>query len=239
MRSREERDLAKSTVLAWFNSHLSSVREATGVEVCNAINDLYRQLIEFTDKAILRSKYDACLKDIKKELASLRKHVVLGHSAPPADTSNSPPDFSQLIGDTAMKGILRERWLECVTCTMNGAPLAATVMMGGLLETLLLTRFNREADKSKIFSAATAPQDRNTGKPLQLKEWTLRHYLDVAHELGWITKSTKEVGEVLRDFRNYVHPYKQASHGVVLKTDDARLFWEVCKEITRQLLAGK
>src|SRR5882672_647716 len=91
-----------------------------------------------------------------------------------------------------------------------------------------------------------------------LPEWTLRHYIDVAHELyarhtkiwisqgvdwistasgserslrqrslatargtdsssqsrswcaqhiGWISSSAKDVGEVVRDYRNYIHPH--------------------------------
>jgi hypothetical protein len=65
----------------------------------------------------------------------------------------------------------------------------------------------------------------------------LRHYLDVGHELGWINRSAKDVGEVLRDYRNYIHPYKQARDGLHLDSEDARLFWEVAKGIARQLIA--
>ena len=182
------------------------------------------------------------LLDKGSEKGALRKHVVDGASiAPPADSSDAPPDFSLLIGDPKMQSILSERWTECVSCLSANAPLAATVMMGGLLETLMLARFNRETDKTPVFSATMAPKDKNTGKTLQLKEWTLRHYLDVGHELGWISRSTKDVGEVVRDFRNYVHPYKQMSHNISLDTHDARLFWGISKEISRQLLskAGK
>ena len=174
---------------------------------------------------------------MKRDLSSLRKHVVGNYIIKSvASSSDNPPDFSPFIGDTRMQMILSSRWNECVTCINAGAPLAATVMMGGLLETLLLARFNRETDKTVIFKASTAPIDKKTGKTLQLKEWTLRHYLDVGYELGWVRRSTKDVGEVLRDFRNYVHPYKQASHGVDLDSNDAKLFWEISKEISRQLL---
>jgi len=62
-----------------------------------------------------------------------------------------------------------------------------------------------------VFSAAAAPLDKKTGKALQLKEWGLRNYLDVAYELGWITRTTKDVGEVMRDYRNYIHPQKELS----------------------------
>jgi len=73
-------------------------------------------------------------------------------------------------------------------------------------------------------------------KPLQLKEWTLKNYTDVAHELGWITKTTKDIGEFVRDYRNFIHPQKELSHGIVLEPGDAEMLWEVTKSITLQIL---
>jgi hypothetical protein len=241
--SQYERDLAKATALAWFNNHLPSLKRAVGSGPCDNISTAYHDLLAFTDKSTTRSKYNDILKSIKKYLSVLRTYAVDNlETIQLNSSSDAPPDFSPLIGDPKMQIILAERWIECVACINAEAPLAATVMMGGLLETLMLARFNHEADKISIFAASTAPKDRNTGKTLQLKEWTLRHYLDVSHEMGWISRSTKDVGEVVRDFRNYIHPYKQVSHNITLSLDDARLFWEISKEISRQLLveaAGK
>jgi hypothetical protein len=108
--------------------------------------------------------------------------------------------------------------------------------MGGLLEALLLARVNAEPNKAAVFTAKGAPKEKATGKALPLKEWMLRAYLDVAHELGWISQSAKDVGEVLRDYRNYIHPYKELSHGVVLTTDDAAVLWDVAQSIAKQLV---
>ena len=49
------------------------------------------------------------------------------------------------------------------------------------------------------FTATSAPRDK-AGKTLQLKDWTLKNYIDVAHELKWITTTAKDIGEVMRDF---------------------------------------
>jgi hypothetical protein len=62
--------------------------------------------------------------------------------------------------------------------------------------------------------------------------------VEVAHEVGWITKSVKDVGNVLRDFRNYIHPHKEHTDGVQIGAEDVRMFWEVCKTISRQILAS-
>ena len=238
VRSREERDLAKATVFAWFNNHLPPLRIAIGADSEDTVSKTYQTILSFTDRATSRAKYESELKNLKKSLAGLRKSVVK-HSLSeiPGVSTDKAPDFSTLIGENAMQLVLRKRWDECVTCIHAGAPLAATVMMGGLLETLLLARVNTLSDKTKVFTAVSAPRDK-TGKTIPLKEWTLRHYLDVVHELGLISKSAKNVGEILRDYRNYIHPYKQVSHDVTLGNNDARLFWEVSKEISRQLLSA-
>jgi hypothetical protein len=61
----------------------------------------------------------------------------------------------------------------------------------------------------------------------------------VAHELGWITKSGKEVAAVLRDYRNYIHPEKERSHGIMLTSADSAMFWEITKLLARQLLQSE
>lgn len=122
-----------------------------------------------------------------------------------------------------------------MVCISYGAPLAATVMIGGLLEGLLLARVNREANKKPVFTASSAPKDRQ-GQPAPLKEWTLQDDIGVAHELEWITVAAKDVGVVLRDYRNYIHPQKEFSRGVALATPDAVILWEIGKSISRQLL---
>lgn len=240
--ARDELDTTKATAITWFHNHLPVLLPVLGEDTCADVTQLFHDLLGFTDRSTTRAKYDTTLKNLKKALSSLRKQAVDGTIPVIRDpSSDTPPDFSPLIAEPAMQTILAERWNECVSCLSANAPLAAVVMMGGLLETLMLARFNRETDKTPIFAATTAPQDKKTNKTLQLKEWTLRNYLDVGHELGWISRSTKDVGEVVRDFRNYVHPYKQVSHNVSLDANDARLFWEISKEISRQLLdkAGK
>jgi len=93
------------------------------------------------------------LKQIGDALIKLRSDNLVRLSAattPAASTSDIPPDFSKLIADPQMQQILKGRWIECTSCIAANAPLAATVMMGGLLEGLLLARINRETNKAPI-----------------------------------------------------------------------------------------
>ncbi len=237
VRSTEEKSLIKATALSWFNNHRQEIQRRVGDDFISILDNHYKALFSATDRFILRSKYDNLLKNIRKELINLRGYTLTtGLTSTLKPTVDEPPKFDPLIADSRMRDILINRWSECVACLSAGAPLAATVMMGGLLEALLLARINKEEDKSNIFKAATSPKDKLNSKTLPLKDWTLRHFIDVAHELNWISRSAKDIGEVLRDYRNYVHPYKEFSHGIYLLEDDASLFWEISKGIARQII---
>jgi hypothetical protein len=109
-------------------------------------------------------------------------------------------------------------------------------MMGALLEALFVARANKMPDKSKLFGAKSTPMDAKTKKAIPLQEWTLQPYIDVSFELGWITKSGKDVAAVLRDYRNYVHPEKERRHNMVLSEHDSLMFWEITKMLATQLL---
>jgi hypothetical protein len=206
--SDDEKQIAKATALAWFNNHRPVVAVVLGDDQLKSLDDIYRALIAATTKASVRTKYLSIIKDIKRRFATVQTDHVLVLAAAPASVQASTPDtaskFDSLISDTKMQIILTKRWQECSVCVKSGAPLAATVMMGGLLEGLLLAKINQLSNKTSVFSAATKPTDPKTGKALQLKEWMLKNYIDVAHELGWITKTTKDIGEVVRDYRNFI-----------------------------------
>jgi hypothetical protein len=240
VQSEEEKQLIKATAHAWFNNHRPIIVTLVGDDHIKDIDGLYRDLISSAGRGTVRSKYVASLKLLKKHLGKLQAEHVIALAAPPASAQAVTPDiapkFDPLITDPKMQAILTRRWQECGICVNSGAPLAATVMMGGLLEGLLLAKINQLSNKAPVFSAAATPVDSKTGKALQLKEWGLKNYIDVAHELGWITKTTKDIGEVVRDYRNYIHPQKELSHGIALESGDARMLWEVAKSITLQLL---
>lgn len=237
VQSVDDKDVIRATCLAWFNNHRSGLQQAVGDDLLERPDKLYKAILGAADRATARSTYDGWLKELRNSLSELRSAVV-APLLPATPTADSPPSFDSLVPDPAMRKVLARRWEECTRCVSAGAPLAATVMMGGLLEALLLARVHRLIDKSGVFGAASAPRDGKTGKPLMLQEWTLRNYIDVAHELKWISSSAKNLGEVVRDYRNYIHPHKELTHGVHLGDRDARLFWEVAKGIARQLLEG-
>lgn len=235
----DDRRVIKATALTWFNNHRKIVVAVLKDGLLDEIDKTYRNLLAASEKASLRTRHLDFLKQTKRLLAKLQaEHVVL-LSAPAlsvASSSEIAPKFTPLVSDSAMQQILTNRWTECTRCIEIKAPLAATVMMGGLVEALLLARINQLADKTLVVNAKTAPKDKKTGKTQNLKEWGLKDYIAVAHELGWISATTRDVGGVLMEYRNYIHPHKEHSHGISISNDDSRTLWEVAKSISRQVL---
>lgn len=235
--SDDEKQVAKATAQSWFCVHRANVTSALGEDSVRAIDEQFKLLINAANCAALRTKYTSALKQIEKLLGRLQSEraVELASHTDTTTTTDTAPNFSALASDPGMQAILTRRWQECARCLDADAALAATVMMGGLLEGLLLARVNQLSDKREVFTAKHAPKDK-TGSTLKLNAWTLKDYIEVAHELSWISKTTKDVGEVVRDYRNYIHPQKEYSQKINISSDDARMLWEVAKTVTLQIL---
>ena len=226
VRAHDEQAIVKATVFAWFNSCRPLTKALASDGLLQTVNTQYGGILEFADKATVRSRYFSELKTLKSSLVKLRSHVLaLTTSGALLEIENpNPPDFAILIPDPSMQAILKRRWNETWSCFGAGAYLASTVMMGAILEALLLARINKMTDKSAVFTSKCAPKDKTTGKTRPLQEWTLNSYIDVAHDLGWIGKASRDIGIVLRDYRNFIHPEKELSQGVSVSEQDCRMF---------------
>jgi hypothetical protein len=227
----------RSTAHAWFNTHHPIiVPGALGVDLSDA-DGSYTTVLNATTKHASRQTYLEALKQCKIALIAIRAAVLIPPTSPHAGSIDAlPPDFSPLAGNQEMRDILTRRWHECRRCVGADAHLAAIVMMGGLLEALCVARANKMPDKNPLINAMSAPKDKVTGKTLNYQDWMLDSYIKVAHELNWITESAKDVADVLKEYRNYIHPEKERRHGVVLAFNDSSMFWQVTKELVRQLL---
>jgi hypothetical protein len=240
VRSGDERQVAKATAHTWFNLRRVAISSFLTEEEIKPVDDQFKALIVAANRATVRRKYISTLKEIERGLGQLQAENMLSltgsrHIPGAVATTDVPPTFLPLISEPMMQTIQASRWHECVRCVNAGAPLAATVMMGGILEGLLLARINQLSDKSPIFKAAAAPKDK-AGSTLKLSEWKLKNFMDVAHEMGWISQTAKDIGEVVRDYRNYIHPQKEYSHGIVLSADDAKMLWEISKTVMIKVL---
>ncbi len=237
VRNAEQRDFLKATALSWFHTHRPLLASALPPELVSAVDEPYRAILDATDRNSAKGTYVAAVRNAKTALIAARNHALV--PAPTSRTGDSAPAFEPLAADPQMQAILSRRWEECTRCLQAGAPLAATVMMGGLLEALFVSRANKLAKKSDLFRSPAAPIDGKTKKALDLRQWTLAPYIDVGHDLGWISRSAKDVAAILRDYRNYVHPEKERAHAVSLSADDAAMLWEITKTLSKELLGMK
>lgn len=232
--SQEIRSHLRAVGFAWFKSYRQNYHESAFSDSLSVLDLEYRALIDAAEKRPQKDNILRHLKRIQSVLKQVRVQALC--TAPPITArSDVPPSFSSLVSDPFMQSILLSRWTECISCISADAPVAAIVMMGGLLESFLLARINKEPNKQPIFQAKSAPKDKS-GNVRPLKDWMLRDYIDVAYELLWIPKSAHGISDVLRDYRNYIHPYKQFSSRTILTSKDAQVLWEVFKTIARQLL---
>jgi hypothetical protein len=238
VKSADEREIIKATALAWFNNHRKQLTPVFTTADLAEIDKLYQRVFAASNKTVVRSIYLDLLKQITESLAEFRSTNVIRLSeasfSPP--TTDIPPDFSPVVSNDVMKKILEDRWNEIVACVAAKAPLSSMVMMGGLLEGILYAKIEKLSDKSPVFKAAAAPKDSKTGHTKPLDKWGLQNYLDVAKELKWITQTIHGIGDVVRDYRNFVHPHKQHSEGMFVDPEDAKILWEISKSIARQAL---
>jgi len=234
----DEIDRLKSVAFAWFKTHRPSVASHSSGPELGDVDTAYQTVLTATGKIAARTTYTNALLAAKRSLVVVRGSVAtVQDSTPAVATTDAQPNFAPLANDPKMQMILIRRWDEIQSCIDARAHLSATVMMGGMLESLLLARINGSPNRTAVFTANGAPRDR-VGATLPLADWKLVKMVEVGHELGWITKSARDVGNVLREFRNYIHPHKEYTDGVLISADDTRMFWEVTKAISRQVLGS-
>ncbi|MEW6114218.1 MAG: hypothetical protein AB1664_18940, partial [Thermodesulfobacteriota bacterium] len=136
-----------------------------------------------------------------------------------------PPDFLSLKLHSGLGEILADRWHEAQKCVNAEAYLAATIIMGSMLEGMLLAvmeQFPKEANTCRA-----APLDSKTGKIKHFSEWSLSDMINVAHELNWVDLDVKKFVHSLREFRNLIHPYEQMVQKTCPDKDTCEIAWLV------------
>lgn len=236
VRGVDEIATLKATAQTWFHTHKPIVTTSAPKVDLAAVDECFTVVLNATTRSAAKSTYLDALKDAKTALIAVRTAVLVAPvEIVTANTDDLAPDFTPLAGNPQMRDILTRRWNECAKCVKADAHLAAIVMMGGLLEALFVARANKMADKTPLTSATSAPKDK-AGKTTNYQDWMLDSYIKVGFELKWITESARDVADILKEYRNFVHPAKELRYNVTLGLNDSSMFWQVTKALTRQLL---
>lgn len=141
-------------------------------------------------------------------------------------------NVSQIPVDEVLKPILEGRMVEMKSCFKAKAYLSVIIMAGSMLEGILLSLANRNP---RAFNQATIAPKNKEGKVKAFYEWTLNDLINAAHEIGILQKDVAKFSHVLRDFRNYIHPYQHMSERFFPDENTAKICMQVMKGALLQI----
>jgi hypothetical protein len=134
--------------------------------------------------------------------------------------------------DAVITTYLQNRVNEIISCQKNKVALGSIFLLGSTLEGILLaTALNNQ---SIFMSSASAPKDKK-GNIKQINNWKLSELIDVSYNTGFLGLDVKRFSHILRDFRNYIHPYHQMSHEFNPDQHTVDICWQVFKSAFNQL----
>lgn len=139
-------------------------------------------------------------------------------------------EFKDLDITPELAANLQERLSETSKCLSINSWLAATILMGSILEGTLLAVCHKYP--AEAGGAPNAPKVRNTNKPFD--EWGLEALIEAAHSLGWIDITVRDYSKTIRRFRNFVHPQLQGADDKV-NEDTCMISWHVLQLALGQL----
>lgn len=137
--------------------------------------------------------------------------------------------------DAVITAYLQSRVNEIQSCPKNKVPLGSIFLLGSTLEGLLFAvAFNNQ---SEFMASKVAPKDK-AGNIKKISDWKLSELIDVACDTKFIGLDVKKFSHILRDFRNYIHPYQQMSQSFNPNQDTVDICWQVFKAAFSQLKSG-
>jgi len=139
--------------------------------------------------------------------------------------------------DSDIIEILNGRLIEIKKGIKNASPFSVVILCGSVLEGILwgiALKNEKEFNQSPL-----SPKDKNSGKVLPFRYWTLGNFIDVAHSIGMLGLDVKKFSHSLREFRNYIHPYSQVSSGFSPDIDTAKISWQVLQAVISDLTKNK
>ena len=141
------------------------------------------------------------------------------------------PNIEDLPIENQLVPIIENR-LEEIQATLDvGANLSVIFLCGSVLEGVLLGAAKKDPER---FNKASCTPKNSDGSVKTFRKWHLSEFIDVACEIGILKLDVKIFVHELREFRNYIHPYKQMSSGFSPDKYTA----EICLQVLKASLAS-
>ncbi|MBV9450751.1 MAG: hypothetical protein JO345_33160 [Streptosporangiaceae bacterium] len=130
--------------------------------------------------------------------------------------------MDQVVSDPALAAVAQQRLDEARLCHCSGAYTATIIMLGSLLEGVLVS----------------AVGERLAGQPPKpLDRMGLQDLIALAHREGWIQVDVKMGSELIRMYRNLVHPRAQIRMGDPPDSDTVDICWPIVNATLNDLAA--
>lgn len=112
------------------------------------------------------------------------------------------------IVDTELRRIIKRDYQELrVKLFPSGAWKSTVVLAGSILEAILFDTLSEATNIASANASAKAPRKKG---PLPEGRWTLEELILVAEDIKKLpAQHVKSIDQVLRDYRNFVHPKKE------------------------------
>jgi hypothetical protein len=115
------------------------------------------------------------------------------------------------IADAALRQIVERDYAELTLKLFpDGAWKSSVIMAGSILEAILFDRVADAKWNSTALASAKVPLEKKTNSKRPMDEWTLENLIDIAVDINLLPKDpANTIHQVLRDYRNFVHPKKE------------------------------
>ena len=100
--------------------------------------------------------------------------------------------------------IIDNRLNEIIKSYQAESYFSVIVLCGSILEGILLSVAMKNPKKFNLSNKS--PKKNDKVKPF--KEWKLANFIDVAYDIGFLDKVSQKYSHILREFRNYIHPFE-------------------------------
>jgi hypothetical protein len=147
----------------------------------------------------------------------------------------SLPDFVSLVKNSKLAQVLENLWEESNRTFRAEAYLSTIVLLGSILEGVLLAKV--QENQKQAYKAQSTPKDQN-GKTRSFTKWRLNDLIKVSCECGWLDKDVSDFSHTLRDYRNLIHPNKQAEDNLFPDSGTCKVAREVVAAAFDDLING-